>query len=528
MEQKGNDAPLKKLASAKDLRGKKSGGEGGTGKKRKLWIPILALFVVLAIAVGAYEASQYFKPEATDEEMTYESTTVKLVDRDRKDIASIGVLFPDQSGYTILNNNTYDEEGSESAPADGTPAFTLEGLEDFSLNQSLARDIIGYAANLTATKLVAEDVTDLTPYGLDNPLSTVTMTYRDGTKTVWEIGAQAPTSTAYYFREKGSKAVFLIYQSAAVNLTNDRTALHTCTMPWSITDTSTITDLLIEPAGKETVEINYDLNTETNLSVSSIRLVQPFVYGAHSDRVEEMFNGVAALTADAYAGEISELTDTGLEEGTARFKVSVQVKPDSTKPEETETYVYRVGNFATSDSVYVQIDDTEAVYTVDSSTLTFLDNATPGYLVDQFSNLIYIARVDALNISSADDQWDLHIERTPVLDESGNETDDEDEMFFFEGEVTDEKLFKKLYQEIIGTMNSKLCDDYHFEGDIYCSVTYKLNVEPGELTIEYLVYDDDYLAVRRDNQTLFLIKRENIDRMITALNEYRAGTYVAE
>lgn len=528
MEQKGNDAPLKKLASAQDLRGRKSGGAGGTGKKRRLWIPLLAVFLVLAIAVGAYEASQFFKPEETEEETTYENTTVKLVDRDREEIASVGVVLADQTGFTIVNNNTYDEDGNEIAPEDGTPAYTIEGFEDFSLDQSTAKEIIGYAANLTATKLIAEDVTDLAPYGLDNPCSTVTMTYRDGTKTVWEIGAQAPTSTAYYFTEQGSKAVFLIYQSAALNLTKERTALHTCEMPWSITDTSTITDLLIEGDGRETVEINYDTNTETNLSVTSIRLVQPFVYGAHSDRVEEMFNGVAALTADAYAGELGELTDTGLEDGAARFKVSVQVTPDSSKPEETETYVYRVGSFASSDSVYVQIDDTNAVYTVDSSILSFLDNATPGYLVDQFSNLIYIARVNSLEVSTDSDSWDIAIERTPELDENGNETDDEVETFYFEGEVTDEKLIKKLYQEIIGTMNSKLCDDYHFEGDVYCTVTYQLNVEPGELVIEYLVYDDDYLAVRRDNQTLFLIKRERIDAMITALNEYRAGTFVAE
>ena len=54
------------------------------------------------------------------------------------------------------------------------------------------------------------------------------------------------------------------------------------------------------------------------------------------------------------------------------------------------------------------------------------------------------------------------------------------------------------------------------------------NVEPNELTIEYLEYDDDYLAVRRDGLTLFLIKRDRVDSMINSLNEYRAGTFVAK
>lgn len=530
MDRKGNDAPLRKLASAEDLRGKKSGDHtDGHGKKRRLWLSLISLVVVLAIAVGAYEAAQYFKPAADEEEeQTYESTTVKLIEHDRSEVASVTVELPDGGSYTVLNNNAYDEDGAENAPADGSPAYSIEGAENFDLDQSAAKTLLGYAANLTATKLVAENAADLSAYGLDKPQATVTMTYRDGSKNVWLIGSQAPTSTSSYFCEQGSKAVFLIYQSAAQNMVKALTALHTCEMPWSITDTTTITDLVIEPTDGETIEINYDDNTESNLSVSSLRLVQPFVYGANSDRVDEMFNAVAALTIDAYAGEVDALTGTGLEDGAYRYRVAVQVMPDSTKPEETVTYTYLVGDFASADAVYVKPDDSTAVYTVDSSSLSFLDNATPGYLVDQFSNLIYIARVDALDIKTADDEWNITIERTPQLDEDGSETDKENEAFYFDGEPTDETLFRKLYQEIIGTMNSKLCDDYHFEGKVYCTVTYTLNVEPNELTIEYLDYDDDYLAVRRDGLTLFLIKRDRVDSMINSLNEYRAGTFVAK
>ena len=123
MEQKGHDAPLKKLASAEDLRGKKSGDhKDGHGKKRKLWLSLIGLVVVLAIAVGAYEASQLIKPaEETEDEPAYESTTVKLIDRDRSDVSSITVQLADSEPYTILNNNTYGEDGAETAPADGSP-----------------------------------------------------------------------------------------------------------------------------------------------------------------------------------------------------------------------------------------------------------------------------------------------------------------------------------------------------------------------------------------------------------------------
>ena len=97
MDRKDNDAPLRKLASAEDLRGKKSGDhKDGHGKKRKLWLSLIGLVVVLAIAVGAYEVSQRFKPaENGEEEPAYESTTVKLIEHNRSDVASVTVALPD-------------------------------------------------------------------------------------------------------------------------------------------------------------------------------------------------------------------------------------------------------------------------------------------------------------------------------------------------------------------------------------------------------------------------------------------------
>lgn len=529
MDQKDNGAstPMKKLASAQDLRGKKSGSGVGSGKKRKLWVPLLCVLLLLGLSIGAYYASGIFKPEQEPEpESTYENTTVKLIAHSRSEIDSVTIQLPDETPYTILCNTQYDTEGNALSLEDGQAAYSIKGMEAFDLDQSLAQSITGYAANLTATKMIAENTTDLSAYGLDKPVSTMTCNYRDGTSTTWLIGSKAPTSTGSYFSEKGSKAVFLVYQSAVSTLTTPLLSLHTVNMPWSIADTSTIQRVIIEADGKDTIEIGTDATTADNYSISALKLLQPFVYAANSDRVDTLYNNLIALTIDSYAGELGELTDTGLEEGAYRYKIGITVAPDTLKPEETVYYDYRVGNFASSNQVYVQIDDTNAVYLTSSSNVSFLDNATPGNLVDQFSNLIFINRVESLTIKTADDEWTLSIDHQPRLDENGNDTGKTDDTFYFDGKETDETLFKKLYQEIIGTMSSKLSDDYYLDTPVYCSVTYDLNVEPNTLTIDYLTYNDDYLAVRRDGVTMFLIKRENIDRMITAVQQYREGTFV--
>ena len=523
MEQKDkNEAPLKKLASAQDLRGSKSGtGPDGKGGKRKLGLGILAAVVVLGLAVGAYFASQSLKPaedvSAEPTAVPYTNETVKLVEQPRVNVASLTVALQDGETYTILNNMQYNEDGSRVALAEGEKGYAIEGLDEFDLNQTTAETMIGYAANLTASKMVTDNAENLADYGLDKPRSTVTMNYKDGKKTTWIIGSQAPTSSASYFSEKGSKAVFLLYASAVTNLTSTRNALHTVNMPWAIEDTTTITDLLIEAEGRETIELGYADSNDSNLSISTLRLLQPFVYGAHMDRSDEMFKGAAALTISGYAGEMSELENTGLEDGGAQVRVTTTVAVDD---ENTAQYVYRMGGFADASHRYVQIDDTDAVYLTDTANVAFLDNATPGYLVDLFSNLVFVDRVDAIDIATADDSWNISIER----EEIEGKTKPQDH-FFFDGKPADESLSRKLYQVIIGTMNSKLSDDYHIDGDVYLTVKYTLNVEPGEMVVEYVEYDNEYLAVRRDDLTLFLIKRENLDAMITALNQFRDGTY---
>ena len=184
--------------------------------------------------------------------------------------------------------------------------------------------------------------------------------------------------------------------------------------------------------------------------------------------------------------------------------------------------------------MYVQVDDSETVYLADASTLTFLDNVNISYLVDQFANLVNIQKVDSLTVTAGDASYEMAIEREPVLDENGvqkigkNGQPESIDTYFFDGEETDETKFKKLYQVIIGTMVSKVHDDHDYTGEVAARVTYKLSCEPYEFVIEYYEYDDSYYAVRRNDLTLFLIKKDRIDNLAAQMEAFRNGTFVAK
>ena len=119
MDQKDNGTHLKKLASAQELRGKNSGSGSAKGGKKKMWLSLLSLVVILGIAIGIYFVSGIPKPETEPEETPVaESTTVKIVNRQRSEIASITVDLRDEEPYTVLNNNTYAEDGTANPLAD--------------------------------------------------------------------------------------------------------------------------------------------------------------------------------------------------------------------------------------------------------------------------------------------------------------------------------------------------------------------------------------------------------------------------
>ena len=86
--------------------------------------------------------------------------------------------------------------------------------------------------------------------------------------------------------------------------------------------------------------------------------------------------------------------------------------------------------------------------------------------------------------------------------------------------VSDASAFRKLYQRIIGLTSSKLSEDYFLNGEVLLSVRYTLTSDPGELVVEYLDFDADYCAVRRDGLTLFLMKKEQLETLLEALRSF--------
>lgn len=551
MDDKKDKRPT--LGSAESLKGRKA----KTKRKLNKWLTLLICVVVIAAGFGVYYGTDILttKPgeEAGDNSTTAKLVSVPLIEKEARDFDRLTVYQAGNEPYTIVSNLQYDEEGNQlpnptyppepgaqedeaapeaaqespapaeaEAPSGGEevddanyyPNYSVDGLPYFTLTISQADSLVTYAKSLTAQDTIEEDAKDLSAYGLNDPEVIVEYEYRDGTRQKLMIGNQAPIATYCYAMLEGDNNVYIIYNSVKTAYNKTLNSMHTIENPVEM-DESAIEDIVIEQKGKETIELKIREDTDAIMGVTTLQIVRPIVYDAHSTRAQEMLTGATSLTCSAYAGHYED------EDGKAEFGLNDPNIRLYFKDSDGKENTVIVGNKTGDGFYYVTVDKSGDVYTMSQASLSFVENATVSYLVDQFTNLINILNVDEIKIEVSGDTYTMHIE---------SEADPEDESktistYFFDGEVRDETSFKKIYTEVIGLLFDRVSDDYHHDGETVAKLTYKFNNEWDNFVIEYLNYDRDYYAILRDGQTLFLIKREKVDTMIGYLGQYREGTF---
>ncbi|GHU68605.1 hypothetical protein FACS1894184_11000 [Clostridia bacterium] len=544
----------KPLFSANVNNLKKGNSSGGKGGKLRGFIWAL---VAVVLAGGAYFASIYLKPALVEPEAAPPSVTAEpaylLVDKTKADFVSATVESNGQS-YTMTYNGS---------------VFAIEGMPQFMLDQTKASSLC-----TSLTYLYVNDIesnpTDLSLYGLAEPKAKVTARYKDGTSRVFLLGAEAPSGYRYYFKEESSPKVYTVYSSTGERYTAALASMH-IVPAWTIAETG-IQHMKLTRQDGSAVELKPILGD--SIGISTLELVQPFRYEVDSERITELYTNTIALKLAGFDSNPQEgtLGLYGLE--TPRYVLDVYgpapeptpaptLKPTlapgvtatpvpATTPVPTPTPIpttnpapgepseawllhLEVGNQKNDSQTYVRVSNDPAIYLMDSATLSFLQNMTAPMLVDRFANIINIQKVDGFSISGMGLNEKVEISRTPSvntdgtprLDGNGNQMSDD--LFTINGEQADDSSFRKLYQIIIGTRVDGVIPEGKAPTEntaAVLTIRYTLNQVRETETIEYLPYDSDYYAVRRNGETLFYILKTRVQMIPDALNAYHDGTFV--
>ena len=477
-------------------------------KKKKphqhtMLVTVISLILLILILTGVYFWIKKVPPENDSSVVQGAEETpspITLSDHSSEEVESISIQLAGEESYTVCISEAADET---------TPKYTIENHPAFSLDQSSASVMNRYAANLNALRMVEENAEDLSVYGLSDPNVIVSIVFSDKTVQTWLYGNKMPTSTQYYVCEEGNNTVYLVSQGPYNAFHNSLNELYQIPDPF-LASVDYASYLYIEQAGNETIEIRSLDSSElsTNLSVSSLQLIQPFVYEAHADRVPVAFESALSVTLDSYAGEVEELPDCGLSDPE---HCAAHVLVRDSDGNETE---YWVGNFADDSSRYLRIKDSKAVFLTSAASLEYLQRMVPSYLVSPFSNLINVQRIDSVTVTDTSGSRSYKISISRQQDVSSGE---EQATYDINGVPLSDRQFKSLYQEIIGLMNSQMCPDPGLNGEPMITLDFELLNSNSHYIIQFIEYDDTYYAVLRDNATLFLIKQSTLQTMLTKL-----------
>ncbi|MDE7122432.1 MAG: DUF4340 domain-containing protein, partial [Oscillospiraceae bacterium] len=172
------------------------------GMSRNLKSLIAGILVLVILGAALTIILLLGKQQEDAQPIDTDSLAEQLLDDEDKAVLVNPEKSEDLQAIEISNSETFRVylENSENSE---NPVYQIEGLEDVNLDTGLISTLVNNASELSANSLVTENIPDseLSKYGLDQPLASVVMHYADGTDFAFSVGNPSPmdNSATYCF-----------------------------------------------------------------------------------------------------------------------------------------------------------------------------------------------------------------------------------------------------------------------------------------------------------------------------------------
>lgn len=447
---------------------------------RRRWIVIV---ILLAAVLTAFGLTVMLETEAPEEDVAI-VYAISLMPKE-VEVKRLEIKRRDQTAYVLTKENSNQ--------------YAVEGMDDFKLNQDMVETMMQRAGNIAAERIVdSYDANDaaLSGYGLKEPWMTITVN-----DTQLSFGNVVPSMLSRYALRAGDDNIYTVSQASISALNRSLNDLHVVGMPSILSDERT-DYIYIEMHAGETIELSRAEAEESPL-LTSFFMLQPYRYPAHSYRVSrDIVPGVVQIAPYAYAGHIRLQEDAekyGLDAPWAHIRAT-----DNLGGRMEVSIGDEIGS-----SRYITVDDTGDVYLIASERLEFLQYARSDYLAEQFVSLITIDKVSQVEISA--DGAAMVLEIMPIGDGKYK--------YSVHGEALDSATGQSLYEQIISVQHDVRCPNPKNASSEELSIRFKLT-DDNQYEVDYLSYNDDYLAVRVNGALHFMVKRDKLNSLMSLLEPY--------
>lgn len=451
----------------------------------RMYKAVIISVIVLAVGIAGFFIVREIVERNTPAkiyELNTVITNIRSDDVEELTIYNNGMMMPMQK----RSETVYDNDGNKKI----IEAWYLANEEDVKLSQSVIDGIVIASSNLVASEVIESEVEDLSKYGLDGSYY-VEGTTDKGVKYKILLGSILYNREGYYAMLEGDTTVYSIPIYSANQIYASRAEILDLNIfQGSLNEVQSFS---LEREG----ELQFTVESDPNTDIVWI-ITHPVLSKADIGNADEMINNLLDLSREEYVDVNPEdLSVYGLDE--PDYSVTININEID--------YTMHIGREdIIANTFYARMNDEEEVFTIDASTMTFLDNAAIDmvYLIPYIPGITNVKSVD-INIGDLDTLL-LEIEYNPelnMLDYTFNGTPINMVLgvqswgsFFFQ---------QMLYMPVVD-----LEPDWEIEGEPYADMTFTYTDAVYE-TIECYSRDDSTCYyVRNGIYTGLIVDKANI------------------
>lgn len=458
-------------------------------KKSPLLRNSVILALVIAILAGLVIFVVKFEPES--DSTAPAATTVPSYNAYKAESADVESIIINNANSVMTVKRSGEKWTINDIP---TNEISTEKVE------SLVSNIIVMISSIEIDKNNA----DLSEYGLDNPSASITVNLKDGTSDKMMIGSKSPVSGEYFLAVDGVDKIYSIYEYKVDSIQQDISYYQSFNR-FSI-DTSKVSEIILDRKNKADIHLKVkDVIDETSYNVWTMTAPYDGVLSAIDQYVDDK------ILLPLSELQISEPAPTGVNYGfdnpDAVITIVLAEYNEDGSIASTAEQKLIIGNTENHMS-YVKLDSSDNVYTVSDSMLSFA-YVDEFLVVSKLQGMADIADTSKVTVNAKGKSHIMEI----------NHTENNKFTFKIDGKDAEEKMSKKMYQEIIalhvdGVYNNEMLK----ESEVKVTFTGYNGAE--DTVIEYIPIDELSYAVRRNGKTQFTIKKLEVSKMLEKLEDY--------
>lgn len=468
----------------------------------RLYRNAIILVVVLALLIGGYVVLSKKKGSDTTGAATTTTQTINILSVDSAKV----------NGVSIKNKDSLLDFSK------GKTDWILKSPVGLKTNKDQISGLVSGITSLTAEKLIEEKSTNLGQYGLDNPVVEIVVSTSDNKTQTLGLGNKTPTQDGYYLVDKGSSKVYTIYSYSGDQFLDAKNQIRDKTLFTLAADEKTgvvkdVTGVSMDRAGK----LLFTAKVESD---SNWTLTAPFEANANADSMAPIIDAFTKLQVSSFIEDnAADLNKYGLKNPEYALEV------DTTKGKNR----ILLGTIKQgSTEMYAVLDGSKDVFTIEPSTLTFLDKPFKE-IIEPF---VYITNIDTVTKIDVTMDGQTVISTIQTDKDNGEVKADKDkDKFTINGkdatmkDKDDNQPFRKYYQALIGITLDGVEMDAVPTGTAEITFVYTLNKAPGTMKVEFIPKDKDYYyVVKNGKYSNILVQKTQFDKVEGVRETYKTLT----